>query len=197
VRTDTIGVVALVLVSLSWLVFAATFAFRKRPPEAKEAKRVAVSKWGIALQGVGFMMVWSFHRAYLWPLAPSRFGELTLAVAVVVLAYVSCLFCVRAVQTLGKQWAYEARVIEGHKLIVQGPYAVVRNPIYLGMFGMMIASGLTYSAWWALLAAIAVFLVGNRIRIQAEEKLLRETFGAEFEDYVRRVPAFFPRLSRP
>jgi protein-S-isoprenylcysteine O-methyltransferase Ste14 len=50
------------------------------------------------------------------------------------------------------------------------------------MFGMMIASGLTYSAWWALLAAIAVFLIGNRIRIQAEEKLLRETFGAEFDD---------------
>jgi len=38
------------------------------------------------------------------------------------------------------------------------------------------------------------FLIGNQIRIRAEEKLLRETFGSQFDDYARRVPAFFPRL---
>jgi len=41
---------------------------------------------------------------------------------------------------------------------------------------------------------VIVFLIGNRIRIQAEEKLLRETFGVQFDDYARHVPAFLPRL---
>jgi protein-S-isoprenylcysteine O-methyltransferase Ste14 len=61
------------------------------------------------------------------------------------------------------------------------------------MFGLMVATGLAFSTWWALVAAIVVFLVGNRVRIRAEEKLLREAFGPQFDDYARHVPAFFPR----
>jgi len=120
-------------------------------------------------------------------------GEVILAAVTVVLAYSSCWFCLIAVRTLGKQWTCEARVIEGHELIMQGPYSVVRNPIYLGMFGLMVATGLAYATWWALGAAIIVFLLGNRIRIRSEESLLRETFGVQFDDYARHVPAFFPR----
>jgi protein-S-isoprenylcysteine O-methyltransferase Ste14 len=120
------------------------------------------------------------------------FGELALAAAAIFLACTSCFFCLQAVRTLGKQWTYEARVIEGHELITQGPYAVVRNPIYLGMFGLMVATGLAYTTWWALLAAVIIFLTGNRIRIRSEEKLLRETFGLQFDEYASRVPAFFP-----
>jgi len=191
-RIDMVGVVTLVLVFLAWLVFGATFLFRKKPPKAEATKRVAAAKWGIALQGVGFALVGSFHRAQWWPLLPSIFGEVIFAGATVALAYSSCWFCLRAVRALGKQWTYEARVIQGHELITQGPYGVVRNPIYLGMFGLMVATGLAYSTWWALGAAILVFLLGNRIRIRSEEKLLREAFGVDFDDYARRVPAFFP-----
>jgi len=71
---------------------------------------------------------------------------------------------------------------------------VVRNPIYLGMFGLMVATGLAYTTWWALLAAVILFLSGNRIRIRSEEKLLRETFGVQFDEYASRVRAFFPAI---
>ena len=50
------------------------------------------------------------------------------------------------------------------------------------------------SHWMALLAAVAIFLVGTLIRIRREEKLLREAFGPEFDDYSRRVPAIVPGL---
>jgi hypothetical protein len=43
-----------------------------------------------------------------------------------------------------------------------------------------------------LSAAVVIFLIGNWIRIRAEERLLRETFGGAFEEYSRKVPAFFP-----
>jgi protein-S-isoprenylcysteine O-methyltransferase Ste14 len=98
------------------------------------------------------------------------------------------------VQTLGKQWTVQARLIRGHELVTEGPYGIVRNPIYLGMFGLLIATGLAASRPWTLLIAVVVFLVGNQIRIRAEEKLLRESFGEQFEDYARRVPAFLPRI---
>jgi protein-S-isoprenylcysteine O-methyltransferase Ste14 len=85
-------------------------------------------------------------------------------------------------------------VLEGHKLVTEGPYRIVRNPIYTGMFGMLLATGLAISHWIGLLLAIVVFAVGTVIRVQSEEKLLREAFGAEFEAYAQRVPAVIPFL---
>ena len=48
---------------------------------------------------------------------------------------------------LGKQWALVARVPEGRKFLTEGPYARVCNPIYSGMFGMLLATGLAVSRW--------------------------------------------------
>jgi len=184
----------LILVFLSWIIFGLIFLLRKKSPKAAEAKRASVAKWGIALQACGFALVGSIHRSSWWPLPASTVGEAALAVVAVVLAFASSWWSLRAVQTLGKQWTYEARVIEGNELITQGPYAVVRNPIYLGMFGLMVATGLVFTTWWVLLIAVTAFLIGNQVRIRAEENLLRETFGSRFDDYARRVPAFFPRF---
>lgn len=121
-------------------------------------------------------------------------AALAVAIVTMLIGIGSIWFCWAAVRSLGRQWALEARVIEGHELIMRGPYSVVRNPIYLGMFGLLVATGLAISRWEALLAAVVLFLVGNEIRIRNEERLLRQAFGARFEDYARRVPAFFPRL---
>ncbi len=87
-----------------------------------------------------------------------------------------------------------ARVVEGHELVQQGPYAVVRNPIYTAMLVNLIATMLAFSTWWGDIFAMAVFLIGTEIRIRSEEKLLRENFGASFAEYARRVPALFPRI---
>src|SRR5215831_3787553 len=180
-QTDTIGLTSLILVFLAWVVFGLTFLLRKKPAQAEEAKRASVSKWGIVLQSFSFAFVWILPRPRWWPFRESLAGELILAAVAVALAYSSSLFILRAIRTLGKQWTFEARVIKGHELVTQGPYAIVRNPIYLGMFGMIIGTGLVFSRWWTLSAAVVSFLIGNRIRIRAEERLLRETFGAQFE----------------
>jgi protein-S-isoprenylcysteine O-methyltransferase Ste14 len=193
-QTDLIGLTALVLVFLAWVGFGLTFLLRKKPAKVEEAKRAPASKWGIALQSFSFAFVWVLPRSLWWPFRPSLAGELVLAAVAVASSYGSSLFCLWAVRTLGKQWTFEARVIKGHELVTQGPYAIVRNPIYLGMFGMIVGTGLVFSRWWTLLAAVIFFLAGNQIRIHTEEKLLRETFGSQFDDYARRVPAFFPRL---
>jgi protein-S-isoprenylcysteine O-methyltransferase Ste14 len=89
-----------------------------------------------------------------------------------------------------------ARLVEGHKLLTEGPFRVVRHPIYTAMFGMLLANGLAVSHPGALLPASVVYWIGAAIRIRSEEKLLRDTFGQEFEAYARRVPAVFPGLHR-
>jgi protein-S-isoprenylcysteine O-methyltransferase Ste14 len=193
-QTDAIGLTTLVLVLLPWIAFGVALLLKKKSPNVEETKRAPGARFGILLQSISFALVWLVPRPLWWPFQESLAGELALAAVAIVLAYASSWLCVRAVRTLGKQWTYQARLIKGHELVTQGPYAIVRNPIYLGMFGAILATGLAFSRWWNFLAAVIVFLVGNRIRIQAEEKLLRESFGAQFDDYARRVSAFLPRL---
>jgi len=194
VQTDAIGLTTLILVLASYSVFALTFFFQKKQPRVEETRKASAAKWGIALQTIGFWLVWFVHRAMWWPFPASVTGEIILAALSVVLAFGSNWWCWRSMQALGKQWTFQARLIREHDLITTGPYAVVRNPIYLGMFGLMLSTGLALSTWWARLGAVIFFLIGNQIRIRAEEALLREAFGPQFEDYASRVPAFFPRI---
>jgi protein-S-isoprenylcysteine O-methyltransferase Ste14 len=193
-QTDVIGLTTLLLVLLPWAGVALTLLFRKKPAQVAEAKRAPAATWAIALQSVSFALVWSLPRTSWWPFPPSLAGEIGLAVLAIGLTWGSAWLCISAVRTLGQQWTYRARVIEGHQLVTQGPYSLVRNPIYLGMFGAIVGAGLAFSRWWTMLGAVVIFLMANRIRINAEEKLLRETFGAAFDEYARNVPAFFPGL---
>jgi protein-S-isoprenylcysteine O-methyltransferase Ste14 len=194
IQSDAIGLAALILVVAAWIFFGAIFLLRKRSVKVEETKRMPAATVGIVLQSLSFVFVSNFRRAYWWPFAPSTAGELALAALAVVLAWLSAWFCLRAVQTLGKQWTFAARVISGHELVTIGPYSVVRNPIYLGMFGLMMGTGLVLATWWALLLGAVIYLLGNGIRIRAEEQLLKETFGTEFQEYASRVPAFLPRI---
>ena len=197
-QTDAIGLTALALVMIAWVIFGLAFLLRHQlskshaKADEADAKYGPESKWGIALQSVAFAAIWLTPRRNWWALPPSQTAEIVVAVVAVVLAYASAFLSLRSVQTLGKQWTYQARVLKDHNLITQGPYSLVRNPIYLGMFGMILSTGLVFSHWYLALIAIIFFLVGNRIRIRAEEKLLRESFGQKFDDYAARVPAFIP-----
>ena len=185
------------VVMLSWLAFVGVFAsfLRKKAPSAPDSKRERTSIAGIALQGVSYAIVWTLRRPPFSPIVSAgKSAEIAMAILTMTVAIGSVWFCSAAVRTLGKQWSITARVLEGHKLITEGPYSVVRNPIYTGMFGMLLATGLAISHWLGLLIAIVVFAVGTAIRVHSEEKLLREAFLEEFESYARRVPAVVPFL---
>jgi protein-S-isoprenylcysteine O-methyltransferase Ste14 len=103
-------------------------------------------------------------------------------------------FCAASIRALGQQWSLAARIVEGHKLVTEGPYSIVRNPIYTGMLGMLLATGLAVSHWIGLVFAIAMYTIGTVIRVRSEERLLREMFGREFDEYARNVRAVIPYL---
>src|ERR1035441_9877705 len=113
---------------------------------------------------------------------------------IVAIAVTSVWLVNAAARRLGKQWALAARLVEGHNLIQDGPYRLLRNPIYVGMFGMLLATGLVLAQWFPLLIAIVLFIAGTSIRIRSEERVLREAFGSEFEEYARKVPALIPGI---
>ena len=87
---------------------------------------------------------------------------------------------------------------QNEKLIAEslnttGPYALTRNPLYLGNFGITV--GLCLVAHDPVLLALAVVLFGLQYRaiIAAEEEFLRGRFGAAYDAWCARVPRFWPR----
>ena len=193
----SIALVTLGGVVLCWMFFAGVFLLRKRPPKAADAKRDRSASIGIFLQMCSYFLVFFQppRRPFLPPVAALQGAAgIGFCVFTVGLAAASGWLIESAVRTLGRQWALRARLVEDHKLITEGPYAYIRNPIYTGMLGMMIATGLAMEHWLALIAAIVIFMVGLVIRVRTEEKLLRAAFGAEFEEYAKRVPAVIPGI---
>ncbi|MEY2544003.1 MAG: hypothetical protein QOE81_1464 [Verrucomicrobiota bacterium] len=130
------------------------------------------------------------HQTAILPLG--HWFEFLNTILVVVVVIVSLWMISAAVRVLGKQWSLQARVLEDHKLVREGPYRFVRHPIYTGMLGMIVAGGLAWSHWTGFLIALLLFGIGTAIRVRSEEKLLREQFGAQFDDYKRSVPAVLP-----
>jgi protein-S-isoprenylcysteine O-methyltransferase Ste14 len=83
------------------------------------------------------------------------------------------------------------------ELATTGPYAVTRNPLYLGSAflaaGFMIAG---HSLWAGLIVGV-YFAVFYYAVIRNEEADLRKRFGAAFDEYAARTPLFFPSIRAP
>jgi protein-S-isoprenylcysteine O-methyltransferase Ste14 len=98
----------------------------------------------------------------------------------------------------GRIWA--ALYIAGRKdqeLVTQGPYSLVRNPLYLFSFLGFLGVGMAFGSM-ALAAFMAViFALGHWPEVRREETRLAALFGEPYEAYRRRVPAFLPRLRIP
>jgi len=182
-----ISVIALVI--LAWIVLWAAYLLHRPPARPPERKRHGAWIFGLILQVIGYGVVWIEPR---WRMRSSLALESGLDILALLLAAGSVWILFAAVPALGRQFGVAARVVEGHQLVTRGPYALVRHPIYSGMTGMLLATGLAFGYWENLIIAVVIFAAGTAIRIWSEEKLLRETFGPEYAEYARRVPAVIP-----
>jgi len=182
-------------VIVGWVLFGVAIAPMLLLPRIGSSRRSPASLGSIALQGLGFAIVWGWRR----PIGSTLFGvrsglEATVAAVAVLLAVASGLFGVWAVRTVGKQWSLVARLAEKHELITSGPYRIVRHPIYSAMLGLLIATGVAMSEFLPTLIAAAIYTGATMMRVGSEERLLASAFGAAHTDYKRRVRAFIPGI---
>lgn len=100
------------------------------------------------------------------------------------------------IASLGRMWC--SLYIAGYKddkLVTDGPYSLCRNPLYffsmIGVLGIGCATEtLTFPILFILLFALYYPFV-----IKSEERRLGQLFGAAFDRYTKKIPAFFPRFS--
>jgi protein-S-isoprenylcysteine O-methyltransferase Ste14 len=101
-------------------------------------------------------------------------------------------FSLWSIATLGRHYDLLLEIHSDHELVRRGPYAVVRHPVYFGLAlhfaGLCLATGNALFILGTLLISYPSFY----LRARAEEALLRERFGAEYEKYARQVSMLVP-----
>jgi protein-S-isoprenylcysteine O-methyltransferase Ste14 len=81
------------------------------------------------------------------------------------------------------------------RLVIQGPYRFVRNPMYIGAGLALAGAALFYKSLPLLGYAGFFFLATHLFVVWYEEPTLRRTFGQEYEAYCRRVRRWWPSVS--
>jgi protein-S-isoprenylcysteine O-methyltransferase Ste14 len=82
-------------------------------------------------------------------------------------------------------------------LVVGGPYRYVRNVMYIAVTAVILGQALILGSPGLLVYAAAVWALMAAFVKLYEEPTLADRYGAQYEEYRRAVPAWWPRFSRP
>ena len=85
--------------------------------------------------------------------------------------------------------------LEEHKLIQEGPFAVIRHPLYVSYIFILAGLSLILLSYWLLIPTLCM-IIGIYPTSKAEEETLIEQFGEEYTEYKRKVGMFFPKLKK-
>ena len=92
---------------------------------------------------------------------------------------------------LGRRFSGLVAIQPEHRLVTSGLYGIIRHPSYLGLFVSVLGWGLAFRSGVGVAIAV-MMLVVLLARIEAEERLLGETFGAEYDAYRARTWRLVP-----
>ena len=101
-------------------------------------------------------------------------------------------FAIWARRHLGRNWGMPMSVKEAPELVMTGPYAYVRHPIYTGIIFAILGSALGSSVVWLIpfIGSCVYFTYSARV----EEKIMIEQFPHEYPPYQRRTKMLIPFL---
>ena len=181
---------------VAWTAIRLPYRARARK-ERTVADRKSAREWtalGATIVGlVVIPMVYAVFDAFDFADRPFVEGVAWLGVAVQVLFV--WLFW-RSHKDLGRQWSVTLEIREGHRLVTEGVFARVRHPMYSSFWCWAIAQALLLPNWLAGLSGLATIAWLYFSRIEDEEAMMRETFGAEYDAYAARTGRLIPRLGR-
>ena len=178
-------------IAAAWLLWIASWiaAARWADPAAKRPALGTESLYRIATVLGVVLLVDPFERlgdARVWRLGAG------IGWVLVGLALAGLLFTWWARLHLGRLWSSSVTKKADHCVIDTGPYAIVRHPIYTGLFAAIFATALVKGTLSGIAGAL-VITFGFWIKARVEERFLSEQLGPEaYDSYRRRVPMLVP-----
>ena len=117
------------------------------------------------------------------PLAVKWFG--------VILTFGGAALAIWARYILGGNWSASVTVKRDHTLICNGPYAMVRHPIYTGLLLAALGAAIAFADLKGFLAPPLLAFAWRRKSL-VEEEFMRSEFGPAYTEYAARVKALIP-----
>jgi protein-S-isoprenylcysteine O-methyltransferase Ste14 len=100
----------------------------------------------------------------------------------------------RAHADLGLNWSPSLEIREKHELITRGIYGVIRHPMYASQWLFAIASPLLLQNWIAGFLNVLVFIPFYLLRVKAEEQMMLDSFGAQYQEYMKHTGRVLPKV---
>lgn len=95
---------------------------------------------------------------------------------------------------LSKHFSGKLEIREDHKLVKDGPYRLVRHPMYTVVIMMFFAIFLMTANWFIGLGGLLMVLAVIIVRTPKEEAMLLEAFGEEYRTYMEQTPPYLPGM---
>jgi protein-S-isoprenylcysteine O-methyltransferase Ste14 len=166
-------------------------AFRTPVAERRERLRdgvlVALAATGLAV----FPAIYLTTRRLAF--ADRPFHPLVAWLGVVVLVAGLTLFW-RSHHDLGRAWSRTLEIRTQHRVIMHGIYARLRHPMYAAFWLLTIAQALLLPNWIAGFSGLVGFGALFFGRVGREERMMLETFGEEYREYMRRTRRIVPGI---
>jgi protein-S-isoprenylcysteine O-methyltransferase Ste14 len=173
------------LLLLAWAVVGIDLVRASRAARVAPWRRAAAAVLLAAIVAAG------------WTLEAATGGRLAwhvgVALAGVAAAWLGVGLHLWARRTLGRAWSPIVAPSHDARLVEDGPYRLVRHPLYAAILLLGAGTALAHCSRATLAAAFGL-AAGVALKRRAEDRALAERFGARWTAYATRVPALVPRV---
>ncbi|MDF1634175.1 protein-S-isoprenylcysteine O-methyltransferase [Mycoplana sp. MJR14] len=190
--TAAIGAVLWVMGGIAWYVIRYPFERRARRTQVVLNRRSLVDMCGLGAAMLGMGLVPAIYVATGFP-APADYPAGPVRVAAGAILFFAAVWLFRRThKELGKNWSITLEIREKHKLVSGGPYSLVRHPMYTSFLMMAVGQALLLANWFVGLAGLLGFALLFFLRVDKEERMMLDTFGTDYRDYMDRTKRIIP-----
>jgi protein-S-isoprenylcysteine O-methyltransferase Ste14 len=182
---------AVILASSVAIIVIPAVLHRGPIKRVEKNRKGAVERTLLAITSLGFFL------AFVWVATPVlRFADHPLLpvpfFAGIGFFGVGLWLLYRSHADLGKNWSITLEVRETQELVSHGIYRRVRHPMYLALLMYAIGQALVLPNWLAGPAYLVAIVLLVALRVGPEERMMRDEFGQEYEDYIARTKRLIP-----
>ncbi len=176
---------------LAFLVVWMAWSIRTKPVQRREGVSSRLSYLFMNVVAAYLMFSGDIPREYLRSHLFTRTWFTDALGIAITFAGIAFAVCARAY--LGGNWSGTVTVKVGHQLVRNGPYRWVRHPIYTGMVLGMLGTAIVRAQVRGAIAVVLMY-IGFKIKSRIEERMMTDSFGAEYDDYRSSTGGILPKL---
>jgi protein-S-isoprenylcysteine O-methyltransferase Ste14 len=184
-----LGLVAQIVIRAPFATSVRSSQKTERRVSRTEKTLLALLSFGIVFPLIYSLTNWLDFANYRLPVWMGWLGALLLACGLYLFA--------RGHRDLRSNWSPSLEIYAGHTLVTSGIYRYIRHPMYASQWLMSFAQILLLQNWLAGPIALLIFIPFYLLRVREEEKMMLDTFGDEYREYMKNVGGVIPKSLSP